>query len=334
MWSNFKLFNIDNPYIIPIVCMVVTFIVIFFSFFLGFGTAYLFQYFISSNPYHLWQIIFFVSMIEAVDRGLRNGRWISSTDEEKWLLASTPFTTTKYLLFLWVDEEVWENKNTFLSSLASLLGVYIIFQVNIIHLFIALILLNVLTVCIALIFTLFQYYIIRKSVYLKGRGLIKHVLLPGASLFILLYALKYMVPWVLTYPNQMGLSVQLAWLKTIIDPIWSFVQQFIGVFNNDLYPHSLLASYVMRGDVTAIISYLFYIFLMIMICLALFQFIARKDHVTIIKQTFFDRLMLSCFMTINQYLLSIGKVELHHLHIKYLLSTVLQNYLKIGRAHV
>ena len=330
LWSNYKLYNIPNPYLLPILSMIGPLLGIAWSFILGFGISWLYQHFISDAPYHLWQIIFFITIIEAVDRGIRNGRWISSTNEERWLLSSTAFSTTKYLLFLWIDEEIWQNKTEFLSTLAGLIGVFIIFPVDIINLLMVLIFLNLLGVFIALGVTLIQYYIIRKSVYLKGRGVISNIFVPYILMIAAFFGTKHFIPWIVQFPTASGrlfYEEYIEWLKAIIEPSWGVLQQFIFVFNYDFYPYSLLANYVMNGNFQSIIFFSLYILGLIFICILLFKLISAKDHVAITKKTRTDELLQKFFMKMNYLIASIEKGSLNNLHVGYFMSSILQNYL-------
>lgn len=330
LWSNFKLFNLNNSYIIPILSLIGPIIGVIWAFTLGFGVSYLFDRFISHNPYHLWQIVFFMTIIEAFDRGLQNGRWISSTNEEGWLLACTPFTTTKYLLFLWVDEEIWQNKTQFFSSLALYLGVYIMFPVNIWKLLIVLFFLNALCVMLALFVTLIQYYIIKKSVYLKGRGVIKNIILPFISTILIYHLIKYLMPWIVSFPEN--ISVQFYkeyfnWLQAVISPLWEFSKGIITFFNYDFYPYSLLSNFLFYGDFKSIIYLSFYITAFILINLLMLKIIGNKDNEMMVNKNKTDNIILELFMIINSIFQVITKQSVQPLHVRYFMSSLLRNFL-------
>lgn len=330
LWSNFKLFNVSNSYIIPILSLVGPLIGIVWSFTLGFGLSYLFDRYISEDPYHLWQMVFFITIIEAFDRGLQNGRWISSTDEEAWLLASTPFTTTKYVLFLWIDEEVWQNKTQIFSTLALLLGVYITFPIHLGKLFIALLLLNVLGLMIALLTTLIQYYIIKKSVYLKGRGIITNILIPLITSVLAFYGLKYLMPWIRSFPkieNEYFVKEYLVWLQAIAGPLWDFSKGIVSVFDYDLYPYSLLARYLLKSDFTAIIYIFLYIILFLIMNVIMLRLIEGKTSKVIVKKSKLDDFLLACFMKVNGLFHLFHKDSIRVIHVKYFMSSLLQDYL-------
>lgn len=330
LWSNYKLFNFNNPYLMPILSSIGPLIGILLMFVFGFGLSYFFKYFISENPYHLWQVVFFITMIEAFDRGLQNGRWISSTNEEGWLLASTPFTTTKYLLFLWVDEEFWQNKTQFLSSLSFLLGVYVLFPVNFGKLLIAIVILTLLGTIIALITTLIQYYIIKKSVYLKGRGMISNILYPLIASILGFFGIKYFMPWIISFPkviNDQFYKDYLDWLKGIFEPLWDFSKQIVSLFNYDLYPHSLLSNYLLTDNLKAVVYLCLYFVLFLLISLLMFKLIERKRNKIIIEKSKLDNVFLAFFMKVNTFFQLFNKHSLKVTHVKYFMSSLLQNYL-------
>ncbi|SDB85515.1 hypothetical protein [Shouchella lonarensis] len=329
LWSNFKLFQVDNPYIIPLISMIGPLIGIVLMFVFGFGVAYLYHMFISDSSYHLWQFIFLLALWESVTRGLQNGRWISSTDEERWLLACTPFTTIKYLLFLWFDEEVWQNKSKFLSSLAGLMGIYIVFPVNVLYLFIGLIMLNALTMAIAFMVTLIQYYIIRKSVFLKGRGIVHNILLPLVSVGIILLLVKLFTPWMMTFPVGIDghfVTSYLGWLSSITIPLGALFEQLISFVDHPWLPHSLFAQYLLNGDNMIFVYFPIYVGVLVFLSVLLCVMIARKDHVIEGKTSLLDKCLLNAFVHMDRIIFA-KKSIVRHVHVKYMLVSLFQNYL-------
>src|SRR5699024_5452750 len=101
-----------------------------------------------------------------VMNGLQTGRWVSTTKEEKWLLASTPIGTTKYVIFLWLDESLWSLRNSFFSNIAGLLGALFVFPASIFNLVLVCLFIFCIYLLISLVMTLLQYYILKKSIYL------------------------------------------------------------------------------------------------------------------------------------------------------------------------
>ena len=330
-WGNFKLFHLKNKLVVPLTVIGFKMIGILLMFFLGFGVAFGFEKFISSDSYAFWQVVIFLFIfVDGVFNGIATGRWLSSTKEESWLLASTPIGSIKYLLFLWLDESLWTLRNTFLSNIAGLIGVLLVFPITLPYLVVAFFFAAILQSIISLLTTLLQYYIIKKSVYLKGKGIFAHVIIPLLSIPIIFILTKTFTPWLIRFPvfpkaESLLFDDYMKWLEEGKTLILSLGGELLAVFDQWYYPYSLLAELMVHGDVVVpVIGLGIYIILLLLAMIFLFRVISRKDHVTITKNSQLDDVIARFFLFIGRCL---PYREIKEKHVEYYLRSVLQHYL-------
>ncbi|MDQ0164052.1 hypothetical protein [Aeribacillus alveayuensis] len=329
-WGNFKMFNLNNKLIIPFITLGFKIIGILLVFGLGFGGAFLFNKYISSNPYSFWQIVFFLFIfVEGISNGLATGRWISSSKEESWLLASTPIGSIKYILFLWIDESLWMLRNSFFSNIAGIIGALLVFPVKITYLVIAFFIVIIFYFLISLCTTLIQYYIIKKSVYLKGKGLISNLLIPLLLVPIIYLLTKILTPWLLTFPvvseSENILTDYITWIEDGLDILLSSGELVLSLVNQWYYPYSLLAELMVNGSFfIPIIGSFLYILFLLLVALFLLNVISRKDNVTNMDNSKFDDKVTKFFILVSKCILN---KKLKERHVQYYLISLLKNYL-------
>ncbi|MGY3316871.1 hypothetical protein ACV242_005493 [Peribacillus simplex] len=329
-WGNFKLFNLENKLIIPITTIGFKILGIILIFGLGFGGAFLFNQYFSSNSYSFWQVVFFLFIfVEGINNGIATGRWISSTKEESWLLASTPIGTVKYLLFLWIDESLWMLRNSFLSSLAGIIGALLVFPVTLTYLAIAFFIVIIFYFLISLCMTLIQYYIIKKSVYLKGKGIIANILIPLTLVPIVYLLTKFLAPWLINFPaasiSENILTDYITWLENGLDVLLSSGGFILSIVNNWYYPYSLLAELMINGSLfIPIVGTSIYILSLLFIAFFFLKVISRKDNVTNMKNSKFDNTIAKFFILVSKW---IPDRTLKEKHVQYYLISLLKHYL-------
>ncbi|MDH2454865.1 hypothetical protein PQ796_30785 (plasmid) [Priestia megaterium] len=329
-WGNFKLFNLENKLIIPFTTIGLRVLGIIIVFAMGFGGAFLFNRYFSTNPYYFWQIVFFLFIfIEGISNGISTGRWVSSTREESWLLASTPIGTIKYLIFLWLDEALWMLKNSFFSNLAGIIGALLVFPVSLTYLAIAFLIVMIFYFLISLCMTLIQYYILKKSVYLKGKGIISNIIIPLILIPIVYTLTKILTPWLITFPVEIKskniLMDYITWLEHGVDIFLSSSKSIISLVSNEYYPYSLLAELMVHGSfLRPIVGSIIYILALLLIACLLLKVIAKKDNITNTENSKLDDKITNFFILISKL---IPNRLIKEQHLKYYLSSLLKNYL-------
>jgi hypothetical protein len=329
-WGNFKLYNLENKLVIPFTAIGFKIIGILIVFALGFGVAFLFNKFLSSDPYAFWQVAFFVFIfVEGTTNGLATGRWISSTNEENWLLASTPIGTVKYLVFLWIDESLWMLRNSFFSNTAGVIGALLVFPVQLKYLAVAFLFVGGFYLLISLVMTLLHYYIIKKSVYLKGKGFIANLLLPCLAMPIIYVLTKYLSPWLITFPvvpsSSNFLMEYVDWFKEGFNVLLNSGDAFFGIIDKWYYPYSLLSELMVNGSfLTPVITSTLYILFLVAIVSLLIRVISRKDNVTNVENSPLDDFITKFFLLISKW----GhNHKLNEKHVELYLTSLLKHYL-------
>lgn len=328
-WNNIKLFNIGNNGILPFISITMKLVGCIVMFAIGFGLALFYKNYISENPFYLWQIgILLIVIIEGFNNGLLTGRWIAASNEEKWILTTTSLGTVKYIFFLWIDESIWNLRNSFFSNVAALLGVLLVFDVQIINLFLTILASLLISMLLSLIGALIQYYIHRRSIYLKGKGVIGNVLIPLLLIPITYFIIKIMTPWLAQFPGQSnGLLIDeyLSWYKNGFNLLLTNIQAYLWVIDTPFYLHTLLTDLLMSGYSRYNITFLgIYVLIFIVIVVLLFKTISSTESKIFVRNSKIDTLILNFFLWVRKKYPS-GKVQ--EIHINGLLKVIISNYL-------
>ncbi|MFT8872946.1 MAG: hypothetical protein ABF868_11790, partial [Sporolactobacillus sp.] len=317
IWGNYQLFNLPNPYIASVLSIIPRLIGILVTFSLGFVVAYGYKRYLNLPSVYLWTSIFILFLTDGISDGLKTGKWISNTTEEDWLLTSCSLGNIEYLLFLWIDESIWNLNNRLLSTLALFFGALIAMPEQINNFLVSIIMLFILNGLITLLFTTFQYYVIRKSIYIQGRGFLFGGSLLVIGLPLLIYFTNYL-SFILN--NYFGQASHFDGLLRTFE--FSIINLY-NIFNNRLFPFSSLALILTNGPQLAwIISLLGFIAILLLINLFIFHLINNHDHIVTRRSTYVDKFLLSIFNGIVSILPLKSKKE----HLKLYLLTIFNNY--------
>ena len=316
IWGNYKLFNLPNPYIASIFSFVPRILGILITLALGFVIGYAYSHFLQFDPYYLWIIIFLLFLFDGVSDGLKTGKWISNTKEEDWLLTSCSLGNIEYLLFLWIDESIWNLRNRFISTVALFIGVFIAIPENIIHFISSLFLLLIINTLITLLFTTIQYYSIKKSIYIQGRGF----LLTAFLLFILMPFLLF-----LTRIADRILNTVLKH-KHLVN-FWSISKKYLLIIlkylDKDLFPFTSLAKILVQGvSVRALVSLLVFIGILVIANLSILLLIKKRDHIITHRTTIIDKVLIKIY----SWLVIIFPIIRNKKHVKLYLETIFKHY--------
>jgi len=156
VWSNFKIFNVEDGMNVWLVLAMGRVLGIVFMFVLGFAISYTCKK-LAISQIVPWGITLLFPLIDGLSDGRSFATFISSAQEERWLLVSTHLTGRQYFTFLWLDQYLWNHSNRFFASISLVVGVYSLFPIRLWTL--------VLAWCMALLFGAILSFLSATSLY-------------------------------------------------------------------------------------------------------------------------------------------------------------------------
>ncbi len=218
--------------------------------------------------------------------------------------------------FLWIDESIWNLRNRFISTVALFVGIFIAIPENIVHFISSFFLLLIINILITLLFTNIQYYSIKKSVYIQGRGF----LLTAFLLFIFMPFLLF-----LTRMADRMLNTVLEHKHFIDFGVLSkkYLLIVLAYLDKDLFPFTSLAKILVQGgSVRALVSLFVFIGILVIVNMGILLLIKKRDHIITHRTTMIDKLLIKTY----RWLVIILPFISNKKHVKLYLETIFKHY--------